>query len=99
VALQNTAVATHVTPTLTSPDGAGWLVSFWADKGSTTTGWTGPAGQTQRSTGGTTASSGHMSSLLEDSGAAVSQGQQGGLAATANGTSRGLTMSLVLSSR
>jgi hypothetical protein len=97
-ALQNTATATHTTPTVTAPAGTGWLVSFWADKGASTTSWAGPAGQAPRSSGGATATSGHMSSLLEDSDAAVPAGDRGGLAATANSTSRGLTMSVVLSS-
>ena len=44
-------------------------MSFWSDKSSATTGWTGPAGQTQRAEGTATGGS-HMSSLLTDSNAA-----------------------------
>ena len=32
--------AVHQTPTVNAPDGTGWLVSYWTDKGPTTTGWT-----------------------------------------------------------
>src|SRR5205085_3460763 len=34
-ALQNTATAVHTTPAVTAPDGNGWLVSYWGDKGAT----------------------------------------------------------------
>ena len=60
----------HTTPTVTASGATNWLVSFWSDKSSATTGWTGPAGQTQRAEGSATGS-GHMSSLLTDSNAPV----------------------------
>ncbi|MDX6300560.1 MAG: hypothetical protein QOF53_1774 [Nocardioidaceae bacterium] len=100
--VQNTATAVHTTPAVTAPDANGWLVSYWGDKGATTTHWSGPAAATQRSTGGAAVSSGHVSSLLMDSNGTVASGSQGGLAATAldgsgaNSSSRGLTMSLLL---
>ncbi|MDQ6687334.1 MAG: PKD domain-containing protein, partial [Actinomycetota bacterium] len=94
--VQNTATATHTTPTLTAPNANNWLVSYWADKSLATTGWTSPAGQTQRSQGGALASSGHMSSLLDDSNGTVSTGTQGGLTATANSSAHGLTISILL---
>ncbi|MEP7089801.1 MAG: PKD domain-containing protein [Nocardioidaceae bacterium] len=93
--VQNTAAATHTTPNLTADNGNGWLVSYWGDKGLTST-WAGPAGQTQRSLGGTSPSSGHMSSLLEDSNTTVSSGLQGGLTATADTSARGLSASILL---
>ncbi len=86
---------THQTPTVTAPDGNGWLVSYWADKSASTTSWTGPRTQTQRSTG-TGSGSSHISSLLMDSGRRVSSGLQGGLNATADGSASGLTMSVLL---
>jgi PKD repeat protein len=86
----------HQTPTVNAPDGSGWLVSFWTDKSSTTTSWTKPVTETQRSQGTATGSS-HMSSLLTDSGRRINSGVQGGLNATANSSAQGLTMSVLLS--
>lgn len=86
---------THQTPTVNAPDGDGWLVSYWADKSSTTTAWTPPQTETQRSVGIGSGSS-HMSSLLADSGRRVGSGLQGGLNATADSSAVGLTMSVVL---
>jgi PKD repeat protein len=97
IAAQTTATAAHTTPTVTAPNATNWLVSFWSDKSSTTTGWTGPAGQTQRSEGNATGS-GHMSSLLTDSNAPVAAGARGGLSATADSSAKGVTMSILLSS-
>jgi PKD repeat protein len=85
----------HQTPTVTADDGNGWLVSFWSDKSSATTSWSGPSTETQRSTGAGTGGS-HMSSLLTDSGRRVSSGAQGGLNATADSSGPGLTMSVLL---
>ncbi|MET0838371.1 MAG: PKD domain-containing protein, partial [Marmoricola sp.] len=95
IAGQNTAAAVHQTPTVSSTSANSWLVSFWTDKSSTTTGWTGPAGQTQRSEGIATGSS-HMSSLLTDSNAGVGTGTKGGLNATADSAAKGMTMSILL---
>lgn len=54
----------YTTPSVSAPAGA-WVVSYWADKSSTTTGWTAPAGVTVRhSKAGT--GSGHVSELLGD---------------------------------
>ncbi len=98
ITTQNVASVVHQTPTVNAPDGTSWLVSFWSDKGSTTTGWTGPATQTQRSEGTATGTS-HTSSLLTDSNGRVPSGVQGGLNATADPSSsaQGLTMSVLLS--
>ncbi len=94
-ALDNVSRATHTSPTVTAPDGSGWLVTYWADKSSGTTGWTPPDGQTFRSSRSGT-SSGHVSGLLVDSEADVS-GSTGGLTATANSvTNRALSFSIVL---
>ncbi|MET0999372.1 MAG: PKD domain-containing protein, partial [Marmoricola sp.] len=96
ITAQNVASAVHQTPTVTATDGTSWLVSYWTDKSSTTTAWTGPASQTERSLGTATGSS-HMSSYLMDSNARVNSGGQGGLNATANSSAQGLTMSVLLS--
>ena len=95
ITAQNVASAVHQTPTVTAPNGTNWLVSYWTDKSSATTGWTPPASQTQRSEGNATGSS-HMSSLLTDSNARVNSGVQGGLNATADSSAQGLTMSVLL---
>ncbi len=97
---QSFASAGHQTPTVDSPDGASWLVSFWSDKSSTADGtptnWTGPTSQTQRSES-TASGSNHMSSLLMDSNKRVGKGVQGGLNGTASVSAQALTMSVLLS--
>jgi PKD repeat protein len=95
---QSVSTIVHQTPTLNASNGNGWLLSYWSDKGSTTTSWTGPASQAQRSMG-TATGTGHVSSLLMDSNGRVSTGGQGGLNATANPSSKnsGITMSVLLS--
>ena len=72
--------AGYTTPTVTAPSGA-WAVSFWADKSSTTTGWTVPADVTLRhSFAG--AGSGHTAEALADSGGALAGGPYGGRTAS-----------------
>ena len=95
VTAQNVSNAVHQTPTVNATGGTSWLVSYWTDKSSNTTSWTGPANQTERSLGTATGSS-HMSSLLTDSNGRVNNGAQGGLNATANSAAQGLTMSILL---
>ena len=95
IAPQDVPDPVHQTPTVSAADGQGWLVSFWSDRSSTTTSWSGPSTQTRRSLGTATGTS-HMSSLLTDSAGRVSSGLQGGLNATANSSSPGLTMSVLL---
>ncbi len=97
ITTQNVATATHQTPTVTAPDGRGWLVSYWSDKSSTAaaTAWTGPANQTKRSQGTGTGSN-HMSSLVMDSNGRVNTGGQGGLNATSETSAVGVTMSVLL---
>jgi PKD repeat protein len=72
----------HKSPTVTGLPTGALAVTFWADKSTTTTSWTPPAGVTQRSVvygaGG-----GAVSGLVADSGSAVS-GSYGGLTATTN---------------
>ena len=59
--------ANRVTPGVTVPEGA-WVVSYWADKSSTTTTWT-PAGSVAGRQVLCGADSGRICSLLADSGA------------------------------
>ena len=41
ITAQNVANPVHQTPTVNAANGTNWLVSFWTDKSSATTGWTG----------------------------------------------------------
>ncbi len=83
VALQTSSTAAHTTPTLNATTGTGWLVSYWADKGASTTTWSLPGGAVLRSTSGGTGG-GHISAVLADSDSPVPAGQQGGVTATAD---------------
>jgi PKD repeat protein len=84
----------HTTPTVAA--GAGdWTVSYWADKSSTTTGFTLPGGVTTRQATCNTGS-GRVCSVLADSGGPVAEGPYGGLTATADGASGSATMWTVL---
>lgn len=77
--------ASHTTPTVTAPAGA-WVLQEWADRSSTTTSWTPPAGPTVRDasygTGG-----GRVCALVVDSAGAVAGGSVGGQTATTDQTS------------
>jgi PKD repeat protein len=92
---QDGLVAAHTSPVVTAPAGNNWLVTYWADESSGTSGWTAPDGQTVRVTQSDTGS-GHMSALVTDSNSNVS-GSTGGLTATSNSVSnRGVSFSVVL---
>ncbi len=84
----------HPTPVVAAGAGS-WLVSYWADKSSTTTDWVPPGGVGQRSELAGTGS-GRIAALLADSGAPVPAGTVGGLVATTNAASRATTVSIVL---
>ena len=60
-----------------------WVLSLWADKSSTTTGWTPPAGVTARNTQLGTGS-GYVSALAADSATGVGLVRYGALTATTN---------------
>ena len=91
--LTNTS-ASHTSPTVNAPLGSKWLVTYWADKTSSTSAWTTVPPTFRSSAFGT--SGGHMSGLLVDSEADVS-GRTGGLTATANSsTNVALSFSVVL---
>ena len=77
----------HTSPPLSTPAVGGWVVSYWAEKTSTTTDWLPPAGQVSRTeTSGS--GSGRIESLLVDSGGAVGVGPWPALTATANSAGR-----------
>ena len=95
----DTATATsHTTPTVSVTDPGGWLVSYWADKSSSTTAWTTPAGQSVRS-GSTGTGGGHITSVLTDGNGPVSPGTRGGLTATTNAPGSRAVMFTVLLDR
>jgi len=85
----------RTTPTVNVTGAGRWVVSYWSDKG-TTTSWTAPSAVTRRagSGSGTTAS---ISTLVADSGGSVPVGSYGGLTATANvAANNGLMWTIVL---
>jgi hypothetical protein len=89
--------AAHTAPPVAVTAAGSWVVSFWSDKSSSTTGWTRPAAVTGRDqvigTGG-----GRVSAALADSGGTVTTGtypaQTATVGATASG--KGAMISLVL---
>ncbi len=84
-AADTVAGSSHTTPTLTATADPSWVVSYWADKSSVVTGWTPPAGQTQRGLSLGTGT-GYITSLATDAGAPVPSGSTvGGLTATTTG--------------
>ncbi|MCX6465542.1 MAG: PKD domain-containing protein [Pseudonocardiales bacterium] len=90
-----TTVTAHPSPTAVVAGTGTWAVTFWADKSSTTTAWTAPAGVAARSTGVGTGS-GRVTSLVVDSGAPVPTGSYGGLVASTDAASRALSWTVVL---
>ena len=87
--------ASHPSPPVTVSGDGRWVVSYWADKSSTTTDWVPPAGVTARDeTIGS--GSGRIAALLADSGAPVPSGTWPGLTATTNEPSRAATITVVL---
>lgn len=85
----------HTTPVLAATAGS-WVVSYWADKSSSTTAWTAPPGVAVRHTAYTTLS-GRVTALVADSGAPVAAGPAGGLVATTDASStRAATWTVLL---
>ena len=81
-----TSRSTHVTPTVATSAG-NWVVSYWAERSSTTTDWTAPADVQVRDESSDTNTALRVSALLSDSGGPVGPGSYGGLSATTDGTS------------
>lgn len=85
----------RTTPAVSVPEGA-WVLSYWADKSSTTTSWTAPASVTARRTV-CNLDSGRICSLLADSGGPVPAGTvPGATASTDVASSKSTTWSVVL---
>ena len=88
--VNTSTVSSRPTPVVTAPPGA-WVVSYWADKSSTTTAWTPSSSVTSRSaTCG--ADGGRICSALADSGGVVPAGSYGGITATTGTASAMATM-------
>lgn len=88
--------STHTTPTITTSVAGAWLLSYWADKSSTATAWTLPAG-TSRRAATTGNGSGYITATLADSNAGLPAGAAGGLTATTGITSsKAVMFSVVL---
>ena len=87
--------AGHTTPDGRRAGAGDWVMSYWADKSSATTGFTLPGGVTQRQAicG---ANAGRVCSVLADSDGAVATGTYGGLVATADSASANATMWTIL---
>ncbi|GAA1478701.1 hypothetical protein GCM10009623_31470 [Nocardioides aestuarii] len=84
----------HVSPEVDAPAGA-WALQAWTDKSGSTVDWSAPAGVTVREeaigNGG-----GRITALLADSNGPVSAGTVGGMTATTNATSHGISWTVVL---
>jgi PKD repeat protein len=86
---------TRLTPAVVAPAGA-WVVSYWADKSSTTTAWT-PAGSVTTRRAACGADAGRICSAFADSGAEVAAGSYNGITASTNAPSnKATTWSIVL---
>lgn len=88
--------ATHVAPATSVPIAGSWLLTYWADRSSSTTAWTLPASVTSRAvalgSGG-----GRVTSALGDSAGPVPTGVIPARTATVDGTSgKGVMLSVVL---
>ena len=95
MALDTTAQTSHTTPTVTVTGSGAWVLSYWADKSSSTTAWTAPAGQTVR---GTTigTGTGRVTSLLTDGNGPAPAGTAGGLSASTDVAGTKATMSTIV---
>ena len=83
-AADTAASSDHTTPTVTADPRGSWVVSYWADKSSSTTEWMPPTGAVVRSES-LGSGTGYVTALLADSGTAVNPGSDvGGLTASTN---------------
>jgi PKD repeat protein len=82
---------THTTPGASVSTAGSWVVSYWADKSSATTGWTLPAGQTQRSSS-VGIGDGRITSVASDQNGPAPVGASPPRTATASASSGKATM-------
>ncbi|HVQ18415.1 MAG TPA: PKD domain-containing protein, partial [Actinomycetes bacterium] len=95
------AVTAHTAPDAVVPKNGDWVVSYWSDKNSSTTGWTEPFGQLVRSEPVPAIALGtvRVTALLTDDGGPAAGGARAGLVATANsGATKATAFTVVLSS-
>jgi PKD repeat protein len=86
----------HTAPSATVATAGSWVIRYWADKSSTTTGWTLPGSVTSRDTVYGTGS-GFISTAIGDSGGPVAAGPSGTSVANTNvSSSRDVTATIVL---
>ncbi|HEY8482299.1 MAG TPA: PKD domain-containing protein [Spirillospora sp.] len=93
-----TAVTEHTSPDVPVAEAGSWAVTYWADKSSSTTVWTAPAGVTVRGTG-IGSGGGRIGAVVADSGGAVPTGAYGGKTATTDAPSRASMWTIVLARR
>ncbi|XBB70006.1 PKD domain-containing protein [Nocardioides sp. WV_118_6] len=90
---ETTATTAHRSPSVVSP--GNWVVTVWADRSSTTTTFTEPAGATVRQrligTGG-----GHADQLVADTAGPVASGPYGDQVATTDAAAKGTSVTLAL---
>jgi PKD repeat protein len=89
-AVETVSQTAHTSATVAAPAGA-WVVTYWSDKSSLTTGFVLPGSVTSRSALCGT-STGHVCSVLTDSAASVPTGTYAGLTATADSASANAAM-------
>lgn len=90
-AAETTNRAAHTTPGAAVSAAGSYVVSYWADKSSTTTGWTLPAGQTRRSLS-LGSGTGRITSVASDLDAPAPTGDSPGRTAVASDPSAKATM-------
>jgi len=94
----------HTTPGISVPATGAWVLSYWADRTSATTGattaWTVPGSQARLADEFSSNSDSRVSSVLTDDGRPALSGARSGLTATADAASRKATMwTIVLQSQ
>jgi hypothetical protein len=101
-----TSTGTHTTPAIDVGSDGSLVLSYWADRTSSTTStsattqWTPPLGQALRAAAYNTATGGRVTSLLTDDDAQIAAGARPGLTAVANGQTLKASMcSVVLTNR
>lgn len=92
------AVAGHATPSTSVPVDGAWVLSFWADKNTSTTSWTPPAGQVVRGSPAVAAAAGtaRVTALLGDDGLPTASGSRSGLTAVADAAATKATMFTII---
>ena len=91
-----TTSLTHTTPTVTVDGGGSWVVSYWADKSSTTTRWSLPGSVAVRGAPSIGTGTAHITAAVADSNQPLASGVYGGLTASTDQASRALMMTVVL---